>query len=74
MNKESPIIIVEAGIFGLSTALHLASSGYLDVTVFDRHPVDKSRYSYLQGCDGASAGKLLNHTATKVRDSNIFLV
>ncbi|OAA80335.1 FAD dependent oxidoreductase [Akanthomyces lecanii RCEF 1005] len=54
MNKEKPIIVVGAGIFGLSTALHLASSGYLDVTVFDRHSVDKSRYSYLKGCDGAS--------------------
>lgn len=58
MNKEDSIIIVGAGIFGLSTALHLASSGYSDVTVFDRHAVDKTRYSYLEGCDGASAGKL----------------
>ncbi len=57
MDKERPIIVVGAGIFGLSTALHLASSGYLDVTVFDRHSVDKSRYSYLKGCDGASVGK-----------------
>ncbi|TQV91200.1 sarcosine oxidase [Cordyceps javanica] len=55
MNKQDPIVIVGAGIFGLSTALHLASSGYSDVTVFDRHPVDKTRYSYLEGCDGASA-------------------
>lgn len=58
MNKQDPIIIVGAGIFGLSTALHLASSGYSDVTVFDRHPVDKTRYSYFEGCDGASAGKV----------------
>ncbi|ATY61395.1 sarcosine oxidase [Cordyceps militaris] len=55
MNKQDPIIIVGAGIFGLSTALHLASSGYTDVAVFDRHPVDKTRYSYYDGCDGASA-------------------
>ncbi|OAA38967.1 FAD dependent oxidoreductase [Beauveria brongniartii RCEF 3172] len=55
INKQDPIIIVGAGIFGLSTALHLASSGYSDVTVFDRHPVDKTRYSYFEGCDGASA-------------------
>ncbi|OAA58196.1 FAD dependent oxidoreductase [Cordyceps fumosorosea ARSEF 2679] len=55
MDKQDPIIVVGAGIFGLSTALHLAEAGYADVTVFDRHAVDKTRYSYFDGCDGASA-------------------
>ncbi|PSN61690.1 putative sarcosine oxidase [Corynespora cassiicola Philippines] len=53
--KESPINIVGAGIFGLSTALHLARRGYKNVTVFDKQPYDKTRYSYFLGCDAASA-------------------
>ncbi|GAP82339.1 putative FAD dependent oxidoreductase [Rosellinia necatrix] len=35
-SKSDPIIIVGAGAFGLSTALHLAQAGYRDVTVFDK--------------------------------------
>lgn len=52
---HEPIVIVGSGIFGLSTALHLARRGYRDVTVFDRQPCDELRYSYLNGADGASA-------------------
>lgn len=54
--KKDPIIIVGAGAFGLSTALHLARRGYSDVTVFDKQPYDESLYSYFNGCDAASAG------------------
>ncbi|KAL4949881.1 FAD dependent oxidoreductase [Aspergillus filifer] len=54
-SKQDPIIIVGAGIFGLSTALHLARRGYNDVTVFDKQPYDETLYSYLKGCDAASA-------------------
>lgn len=54
--KNEPIIIVGAGAFGLSTALHLARRGYTDVTVFDKQPYDESLYSYFKGCDAASAG------------------
>jgi sarcosine oxidase/L-pipecolate oxidase len=53
--KADPIVIVGSGIFGLSTALHLARRGYTDVTVLDRQPCDKLQYSYFQGADGASA-------------------
>jgi hypothetical protein len=56
LSKEAPINIVGAGIFGLSTALHLARRGYKNVTVFDKQPYDDSLYSYLSGCDAASAG------------------
>lgn len=59
LTKDDPIIIIGAGIFGLSTALHLARRGYRQVTVFDRHDYDKKEYSYLKGCDAASAGKTL---------------
>ena len=36
---DSPILIVGAGIFGLSTAFHLLDRGYKIVTVIDRSPV-----------------------------------
>jgi sarcosine oxidase / L-pipecolate oxidase len=54
--RDEPIIIVGAGIFGLSSALHLAQRGYTDVTIFDKQPYHNSLYSYDQGCDGASSG------------------
>ncbi|KAL3463587.1 FAD dependent oxidoreductase [Aspergillus heterothallicus] len=54
-SKQDKVVIVGAGIFGLSTALHLARRGYTDVTVFDKQPYDERLYSYLNGCDAASA-------------------
>ncbi|KAF2167794.1 hypothetical protein M409DRAFT_65895 [Zasmidium cellare ATCC 36951] len=52
---ESKIIIVGAGVFGLSTGLHLAKSGYKDVTIFDRCAYDQKFYNPAnEGCDGAS--------------------
>lgn len=62
--KQDPIIIVGAGIFGLSTAIHLAQRGYDSVTVFDKQPYHNTLYSYFKGCDAASAGMY-----TKVHDS-----
>jgi sarcosine oxidase / L-pipecolate oxidase len=49
------IIIVGAGAFGLSTALHLVLRGYKNVTVCDRHNYDTTRYDYLSGADSASS-------------------
>ncbi|KAJ5537991.1 hypothetical protein N7494_007470 [Penicillium frequentans] len=54
MNPNDSVLIVGAGIFGLSTALHLARRGY-SVTVFDKQPYDESKYSYFKGADAASA-------------------
>lgn len=54
-SKDAPINIVGAGIFALSTALHLARRGYKNVTIFDKQPYDATLYSYLDGCDAASA-------------------
>lgn len=34
--KAKPIIVVGAGAFGLSTALHLSRSGYSNITVLDK--------------------------------------
>lgn len=36
-NKNSRIVVVGAGIFGLSIAHQLASEGYKNVIVLDRH-------------------------------------
>lgn len=58
--KQDPIVIVGAGIFGLSTAIHLAQSGYDNVTVFDKQPYHNTLYSYFRGCDAASAGTYTN--------------
>jgi sarcosine oxidase/L-pipecolate oxidase len=54
-NKKDPIVIVGAGVFGLSTAIHLFRRGYKDVTVLDKQPYDETLYSYFKGADAASA-------------------
>jgi sarcosine oxidase/L-pipecolate oxidase len=36
IDKDSRIIILGAGAWGLLTALHLTSAGYFDITVLDR--------------------------------------
>ncbi|KAF4963076.1 hypothetical protein FSARC_8878 [Fusarium sarcochroum] len=38
LNKDSSILIIGAGTFGISTAYHLAKRGYSNVTCLDRHP------------------------------------
>lgn len=52
---ESKIIIVGAGVLGLSTALHLARGGYKNVTVFDRCDYATRHYDPAKGCSSASA-------------------
>lgn len=39
VDPESPIVIVGAGCFGLSTAYHLLKRGFTNVTVLDRAEV-----------------------------------
>ena len=53
--KSEPILIVGAGVFGLTTALHLSRSGYKNVHLFDKQPFHETKYSFAAGCDGASA-------------------
>ncbi|KAI9923942.1 hypothetical protein ASPWEDRAFT_170422 [Aspergillus wentii DTO 134E9] len=53
--KSSPIVIIGAGVFGLSSAIHLAKRGFTNVTVFDRQPYHETRYDFDRGCDAASA-------------------
>lgn len=54
--KRDAIIVVGAGIFGLSTVINLAQRGYTKVTLVDKQPYEKTLYSYAEGCDAASAG------------------
>ena len=44
-NKQSPVLVLGSGAWGLSTALHLYRSGYTDITVFDRAESIPSPYS-----------------------------
>lgn len=39
LNTSSSILLIGAGTWGCSTALHLARRGYKNVTVLDPHPV-----------------------------------
>ncbi|OJJ86243.1 NAD(P)/FAD-dependent oxidoreductase [Aspergillus glaucus CBS 516.65] len=39
LSKSSPLLIIGAGTWGSSTALHLARRGYTNVTVLDPYPV-----------------------------------
>lgn len=53
--KSCPIIIVGAGVFGLTTALHLAHAGYTNIHLFDHQPYHENAYAFSAGCDAASA-------------------
>lgn len=39
LHKDSKILIVGAGVFGLSTAEHLLKRGYTSITILDRSAV-----------------------------------
>ncbi|KAJ2968687.1 hypothetical protein NQ176_g9057 [Zarea fungicola] len=54
-SKTDSILVIGAGIFGLSTAIHLAERGHPNVTLLDKQPYEKTLYSYANGCDAASA-------------------
>ncbi|KAJ5088673.1 hypothetical protein N7456_012289 [Penicillium angulare] len=45
LNLSKPIVIVGAGAFGLTTALHLARRGYENITILDREPYDEDGYT-----------------------------
>ncbi|KAI0157574.1 FAD dependent oxidoreductase [Xylariaceae sp. FL1272] len=54
LNQDSRILIVGSGVFGLSTALWLARSGYRSVTVFDMQDTEATGYDPAAGIDSAS--------------------
>lgn len=43
--KDSPVLILGGGAWGLSTALHMINTGYIDITVIERAEQIPSRYS-----------------------------
>ena len=45
ISKLDPIVIVGAGAFGLSTALHLSQAGYSNITVLDKSQEIPSGFS-----------------------------
>ncbi|CUM66169.1 uncharacterized protein PRCAT00003827001 [Priceomyces carsonii] len=53
--KDSHIIVVGAGVFGLSSAYNLVQNGYKNIDIFDRTDYEKTKYSPFQGSDAASA-------------------
>lgn len=55
LSRDSQVIIVGGGVFGLSTALWLARDGYKNITIYDRCAFDTNFYDPSGGCDGASA-------------------
>ncbi|KAI1388106.1 FAD dependent oxidoreductase [Hypoxylon trugodes] len=55
LEHSSKIIIVGSGVFGISTALWLARSGYSDVTILDMQDTAATGYDPLSGTDSASA-------------------
>ncbi|KAI1311503.1 FAD dependent oxidoreductase [Xylaria venustula] len=55
LHPDSKILIVGSGVFGLSTALWLARSGYRRVTVFDMQDTGAAGYDPRAGIESASA-------------------
>ena len=53
-DRSKKIVIVGAGVFGLSTALHLARRGYNDIHMCDYRPYHENGYACSEGCDAAS--------------------
>ncbi|RMJ10374.1 hypothetical protein CDV36_009996 [Fusarium kuroshium] len=51
----SSVIIVGAGVFGLSSALHLQQRGYRNIKIFDKQDYHASEYSPFNGGDSASS-------------------
>lgn len=45
IKKDQPILILGAGCFGLSTAYHLASQRYTNITVLEKDEDIPSRFS-----------------------------
>ncbi|EXJ88752.1 hypothetical protein A1O3_01816 [Capronia epimyces CBS 606.96] len=83
MNKEQRVVIIGAGVFGLSTALQLSSEGYKSVVVLDRHTppvpdgssVDISRvirFDYGDGTHTAIAKEAYDLWATSPLYKDVF--
>ncbi|KAM5350694.1 hypothetical protein ACJ41O_007199 [Fusarium nematophilum] len=58
VDTNSSVIIVGAGVFGLSTAIHLQQRGHKNITIFDKQDFHASRYSPFEGGDSPSSDTL----------------
>lgn len=56
--KNKKIIIVGAGVFGVSTAYHLAKSGYKDITLMDKQPYETNFYESAENTADAASSDL----------------
>lgn len=54
-SKKDKVIIVGAGVYGLSTALSFLKDGFEDVHLFDKNDYTSQSYSWFKGCDSASS-------------------
>ncbi|QPG75834.1 hypothetical protein FOA43_003196 [Brettanomyces nanus] len=54
MPKDSKIVIIGSGVFGISAAYHLAKEQYQNIKVFDKGDYDNNKFNPLQGATGAS--------------------
>ncbi|SCV01555.1 LANO_0F12376g1_1 [Lachancea nothofagi CBS 11611] len=55
ISKTEPIIIVGAGVSGLSTAYALLKRGFENVHIFDKRDYITQGYNYFKGCDSPSS-------------------
>lgn len=55
MEKDSKIIILGAGVMGLSTLYSLLEQGYTDISIFDKRDYLVQKYKYSEGCDSPSS-------------------
>lgn len=55
MDKDNAIIVLGAGVMGLSTTLSLIENGYTNIKLFDKRDYPIKGYEYLKGCDSPSS-------------------
>lgn len=55
LSKKEPILIVGAGVCGLSTAYAFLQRGYTNVNLFDKRDYHSMGYDYFKGCDSPSS-------------------
>lgn len=55
MEKDKAIIIIGAGVMGLSTTLSLLERGYTNIVLMDKRDYLTKGYNYFKGCDSASS-------------------
>ncbi len=70
-NVDSSILVIGAGTWGCSTALHLARRGYKNVTVLDLYELPSPISAGNDVNKIVELGTLLSQTSRRIRISNI---